>query len=77
MSEANIEAYVVTGDGMMLDAILWQRFRRKTPGLLEKVLDMNPGLAGLGPVIPNGTRIIIPIEPAPKTAVRPVVKLWD
>lgn len=72
----SIETYIVVGD-MMLDQILWQRFRRKTPGLIERVLDMNPGLAGLGPVIPNGTSISIPIDtPSSPTAV-PVVKLWD
>ncbi|BEV44672.1 tail protein X [Afipia carboxidovorans] len=72
----SIETYIVVGD-MMLDQILWQRFRRKTPGLLERVLDMNPGLAGLGPVIPNGTSISIPIDTPSSPAAVPVVKLWD
>ena len=73
---AQNETYVVEGE-VMLDAIIWRRYRRPTPGLLERTLDVNPGLAALGPFIPRGTVILLPIEPAQATRVVPVIKLWD
>ena len=36
-----VETYVVETDGLMLDAIIWRRYRRATPGLFEKTLDIN------------------------------------
>lgn len=73
----NVEIYVVAGEGMMLDRIIWQRYRRATPGMLERTLDINPGLAAFGPIIPNGTRIALPILPAQTPKVVAVTKLWD
>lgn len=49
----DVETYIVQGDGLTLDAILWQRYQRRTPGLVERTLDLNQGLAALGPVIPS------------------------
>jgi phage tail protein X len=76
MTTQNVETYVVEGE-VMLDNIIWRRYRRQTPGLLERTLDINPGLAALGPFIPHGTVILLPIEPAQATRVVPVIKLWD
>ena len=74
----DIEIVEVAGDGMMLDAILWQGYRRPTPGLFEKVLDINPGLAALGPVLPHGTVIKIPVQrEASAPATLTPVRLWD
>ena len=72
-----LEIFTVSGDGLMLDAILWRRYRRATPGLLERTLDINPGLAALGPIIPHGTKIMIPIDPVPTPKIIDVIKLWD
>jgi phage tail protein X len=74
MSDA--ERYVVEGS-VMLDNLIWRRYRRQTPGLAEKTLALNPGLAAFGPFIPNGTVIMLPIEAPAKTRVVPVIKLWD
>lgn len=71
------ETYIVEGDGVALDLMVWRRFRRPTPGLVERVLDSNPGLADLGPLLPAGTRLTIPIDIPTGPAVRPIVKLWD
>jgi phage tail protein X len=76
MSEL-LETHVVETDGLMLDAIIWRRYRRATPGLFEKTLDLNQGLAALGPIIPRGTIIHIPIDRLPSEAVLPLVRLWD
>ncbi len=77
MSGFDLEVVEIDGDGLMLDAVLWQRFRRPTPGLAERTMDINPGLAALGPVLPHGTRIMIPIEKQASVRVMPVVSLWD
>lgn len=69
----------VAGDGLVLSQIIWRRFRRPMIGMVERVLDMpeNYGLADLGPVIPVGTRIVIPIDDETATSTRGVVQLWE
>jgi phage tail protein X len=51
------------------------------PAHLTRVLDSNPGLAELGPILPLGTRVILPaqlVRSAPATTpVRPLVQLWS
>jgi phage tail protein X len=71
-----VETYVVETDTVMLDQILWRRYRRKTPGLFEAALDMNPGLAAIGPNIPRGTVIAIPLDRPDSVTTLPVVRLW-
>jgi phage tail protein X len=69
------ETYRVEGS-LALDSIIWRRYRRQTPGLLEQTLDLNPGLAELGPLIPHGTIVKIPVvrQTTPIVATR---RLWD
>lgn len=69
------ETITLDGD-LMLDLILWRRYRRATPGLLERTYDMNYGLVDLGPVIPRGTTIMLPIDRPPSTTRTPVIRLW-
>ena len=64
-----------TVQGDTVDAIVWRHYGR-TAGLVELVLDANPGLADLGPVLPNGTLITMPAA-ATQAAQRQVVNLWD
>jgi len=73
----NIETYVIEGDDMRLSLMIWRRFRRPMPGLVERVLDLNPGLSEKGALLPSGTVVSIPIDvPASVPELR-VVKLWD
>ena len=73
----SVERVTVSGDGLSLDLILWRKYRRRMPGLLEMALDLNPGLAGKGPTLPIGTVIDIPIvDPDPARDLQ-VVQLWD
>ncbi|GJD78028.1 tail protein X [Methylobacterium gregans] len=51
-----------------LDLLLFLRFRREVPGLLEDTLARNPGLAALGPVLPYGTAVVVAIPDPPATA---------
>jgi len=61
--------------GDTVDAICW-RYYGRTAGVVEQVLEANPGLADLGPVLPNGTLITMPAA-ATQAAQRQVVNLWD
>lgn len=51
-----------------LDLLLFLRFRREVPGLLEDTLGRNPGLAALGPMLPYGTAVVVAIPDPPATA---------
>lgn len=61
--------------GDTVDAICWRHYGR-TAGVVEQVLDANPGLADLGPVLPNGTLINLP-SAAPQAEQNQMVNLWD
>ncbi len=45
-------ATVIATQGETVDSLCWQYYGR-TAGVTEAVLDANPGLADLGPVIPT------------------------
>ena len=72
-----MEILTVQADFTALDALLFRRYRREVPGLVERTYDLNPGLADFGPWLPVGAKIIVePPEPTPARA-RPVVSLYD
>lgn len=60
--------------GDTLDIILFRHYGY-TAGITEQVLNLNPGLATLGPIIPTGTLINMPA--APTQAEQPLIQLWD
>lgn len=66
---------VIANQGDTVDAICW-RYYGRTAGVTEAVLDANPGLADLGPVIPHGTMVELP-EQAVRAEQRQMVNLWD
>jgi phage tail protein X len=66
------EEVIISQEGDTVDLIAFNRFGRH--GLETAILDANPGLAALGPVIPIGTRVIIPL-PATKDR-RSSTRLW-
>lgn len=68
-------ATVIANQGDTVDVICW-RYYGRTAGVTEAVLDANPGLADLGPVIPHGTAVTLP-DAAPQAEQRQVVNLWD
>ncbi len=68
-------ASVRAQQGDTVDAICWRHYGR-TAGVVEQVLEANPGLADHGPVIPNGTLITLP-DAAPQAERRQMVNLWD
>lgn len=76
--QGNAETIVVKGEGITLSLLVWRRFKRKTAGYVERVLDINPGLADLGPILPVGTAVVLPLDAEELRPEDPkVVKLWD
>jgi phage tail protein X len=69
------ETYRVATEGLSVDLLIWRRYRRQMPGLVERTLVLNPGLAAKGPVLPVGTVVRIPVV---AVQVRDVdlVRLW-
>ncbi len=64
-------------EGMTLSNVIWRKYRRQPQGFIEKVLDLNPGLAA-NIEIPVGTVIRFPVEEIAKAeASRNVTRLWD
>ncbi|WP_411971143.1 tail protein X [Halomonas rhizosphaerae] len=66
---------VRTHQGETLDALCY-RVLGTTAGVTEQALEMNPGLAELGPILPHGTLVELPEEP-PTAAVVDTVQLWS
>ncbi|SER25849.1 P2-like prophage tail protein X [Azotobacter beijerinckii] len=67
-------AAVIAHQGDTLDALCWRHYGR-TAGVVEAVLEANPGLADLGPILPHGQRVTLPEQaPQPQTQT---VQLWD
>ena len=64
-----------TTDGDVIDAVC-RRFYGRAAGAVEAVLEANPGLAELGPVLPAGTLVELPDLPRPLETIE-TVKLWD
>lgn len=60
--------------GDTLDA-LCHRVYGTTAGITERALQLNPGLAELGPILPQGTAVVLP-EPATPEPVRETLHLW-
>lgn len=69
---------IASQQGDTLDALLW-RERALGPEALAPVLAANPGLAGVGALLPTGTLVIVPTTVTTSAAnpVRDMVKLWD
>lgn len=66
---------VASQQGDTVDLLVYRHFGQ-TRGLVETVLELNPGLADLGPVLPQGTVVELPTaqtEQAPKQ----LIQLWD
>ena len=72
------ETIIVTTEGVTLAKIIWQFLKRQPEGYLELVLEHNPGVSALGPVLPIGTAVKLPIEEIPQqTSTRTIIRLWD
>ena len=71
----NMATIYTTRQGETVD-LACLAFYGRTAKVVEAVIDANPGLAALGPVLPLGTKIIMPDIPSTSTA-KPLTSLWD
>jgi phage tail protein X len=55
--------------GDTLDLLCW-RHLGTTAGVVEAALQLNPGLADLGPVLPEGQAVTLPDRPASTPSIR-------
>ncbi|MEH6565108.1 MAG: tail protein X [Halopseudomonas sp.] len=61
--------------GDTVDAICW-RYYGRTAGVTEAVLEANPGLADLGPILPMGQTVHLPAI-TQQAEQQTAVNLWD
>jgi phage tail protein X len=66
---------VLSQQGDTVDLICHRHYGY-TAGITEQVLDLNPGLAARGPVLPAGVTITLPDTPT-RAAAGNTVNLWD
>lgn len=59
-----------------VDALCY-RHLGSTAGVVERVLEMNPGLAAQGPFLPQGTEVVLPDITTTASAQQALVQLWD
>lgn len=76
MTRETTELVSVEGDDVTVPLIVWRRFKRPMPGLVERIYDMNPGLADLGPVLPYGTGLSMPVPIEEPVDVLKPITLW-
>ena len=66
---------VAARQGDTLDGLIW-REASLGAAAITAVLEVNPGLADLGPVLPHDCTVAIP-DAAPATDTVPLIQLWD
>ncbi|KTF40701.1 MULTISPECIES: tail protein X [Xanthomonas translucens group] len=70
-----MRVYAQQGD--TVDLLCW-RYLGSTTGLVEQALELNPGLAQLGLVLPHGTAVDLPeVSTTTNAAAAATVQLWD
>lgn len=66
---------IMAAEGDALDRVCWRHYGATGNQVVEQVLAANPGLAALGPRLPAGTRVWLPVMERP--ARTDGVRLWD
>ncbi|BAO20623.1 putative tail protein X [Pseudomonas phage PPpW-3] len=68
-------AQYITSHGDTADYIAWKHYGTQDGRVVEQLVAANPGLADVGPVLPAGILLTLPVI---KQAVSDkVVRLWD
>lgn len=63
-------------EGLTLDLLLYRAYGLDGQVLVEQALELNPGIAGLGAVLPLDTTVILPDKPQRVFTARAVVSLF-
>lgn len=68
----------ISREGDTVDLVCYRHYGN-TVNKVEAVLSANPGLAEVGPILPKGTKLVLPDMSAPRkqAVVKTTVKLWD
>jgi len=69
-------ATVLARQGDTVDGICWRELGATT-GVVEQVLELNRGIADLGPVLPEGTPVVLPERNTVTAPVLSTIQLWD
>lgn len=76
MANPVIETVTVEGEELTVSLIVWRRFHRPMPGLVEQIYDTNPGLADLGQYLPVGTQFEMQIPIPRAQQYQDPIRLW-
>ena len=78
MTEFVVERIRVVAEYSTLALMIWRRFQRPMPGLVEDTLARNPGLADLGAHLPVGTEFDLKIDTPRKDVAetQEAIRLW-
>lgn len=76
MSGETIETVQVMSETLTASLLVWRRFHRPMPGTVERLYEINPGLAAMGPILPLGAMVKIPIPPPAASRDVTPVRLW-
>lgn len=76
MTDTAIERVTVQGDGLTVPLIVWRRFRRPMPGLVEAIYARNRELAESGPYLPVGLTFEMPVPVSRDPARLDPIRLW-
>lgn len=63
-------------EGLTIDLLLYRAYGVDGQVLVEQALDLNPGVASLGAVLPLGASVILPDKPQRVFSARTVVSLF-
>jgi len=73
---ATISGVIVRArQGDTVDKLVFARYG-KTDGIVATVLDLNPGLAAIGMILPLGTEVFMPTI-VTQDLVKPTITLWS
>lgn len=70
------ETVTVAGDDLTVALIVWRRFHRPMPSLVEEIYDINPGLADHGQTLPVGITFEMPIPIPREQQFLDPIRLW-
>ena len=71
-----VEPVTVEGEFITVSLIVWRRFRRPMPGLVEQTYDMNLGLGELGAFLPVGATFDMPVPTPREPLILDPIRLW-
>ncbi len=66
MAIEGYELHRVLGEYVTVDLLVWMRYKRRAPGIVEAMMDSNPQISRVHrttPFLPPGTYVRIPIDP--------------